>query len=221
MEEDVLPKLSDALRLLVLEKDLLKHPFYQAWSAGSLSKEALQLYAGQYYRQVEAFPRFVSSVHSRCPDISARKVLLGNLVDEELHGTDHPALWMQFAEGLGVSADEVKASPALPKTAETVDALYALTSGEWTDGLCALFAYEAQVPEVSKSKQDGLKKFYGLQDDRTVQFFAAHQKYDVEHANALAHLIDQHAHPESAVRAVRAASHALWGFLDGVQAEVC
>src|SRR5438094_3245138 len=40
----------------IAEKNLLTHPFYQDWQAGKLSREALQLYASQYYRHVEAFP---------------------------------------------------------------------------------------------------------------------------------------------------------------------
>jgi len=33
----------------ILEKwDLLKHPFYQAWSAGTLPVEALKVYASEY-----------------------------------------------------------------------------------------------------------------------------------------------------------------------------
>src|SRR6266566_3921003 len=40
----------------IAEKNLLKHPFYQDWQAGKLSRESLQLYAAQYYRHVEAFP---------------------------------------------------------------------------------------------------------------------------------------------------------------------
>ena len=31
----------------IAKKSLLKHPFYQGWQAGKLSREALQLYAAQ------------------------------------------------------------------------------------------------------------------------------------------------------------------------------
>ena len=106
-------KLSMRCREIIAEHHLLKHPFYQAWSEGRLSLDALRQYAVQYYAQVEAFPRFVSSVHSRCPDIRARKVLLENLVDEELHGTDHPQLWLQFASGLGETPESVRAGKRL------------------------------------------------------------------------------------------------------------
>jgi pyrroloquinoline-quinone synthase len=207
------------LLAIIQEHDLLKHPFYEAWTAGKLSLEDLRFYAGQYYRQVEAFPRFVSQVHSLCPEISARKILLENLIDEELHGTDHPALWMQFAEGLGMSEAQIRTAAPLPETNATVETLYGLTAGKWTSGLCALFAYEAQVPEVSRSKIAGLRRHYGVGDDRTLEFFSAHLKYDVAHSRAVGELIDRHADAESAVRATRQASEALWAFLDGVAKE--
>src|SRR4051812_28112022 len=207
-------KLSARLNEIIAEKSLLKHPFYQAWTEGKLSQDILRRYAGQYWAQVSTFPRFVSSVHSRCPEIEARKVLLENLVDEELHGTDHPELWMRFAEGLGASRDEVTEQAPLPETKAMVDDYFELAASDWTDGLCALYAYESQVPEVSKSKIDGLQKFYGIDDPRSLAFFQVHQRYDVEHAAKVGALIDRHADPVRAEAATHKAADALWGFLD-------
>ena len=49
----------------IAEKSLLKHPFYQDWQAGKLSRAALQLYATQYYRHVEAFPKHLRVLAAR------------------------------------------------------------------------------------------------------------------------------------------------------------
>lgn len=209
-------KLSERLQEIIAQKHLLTHPFYRAWSEGRLSKEILRDYAGQYWAQVKEFPRFVSAVHSRCPEIEARKVLAENLADEEIHGTDHPELWMRFAEGLGASREAVKAEAPLPETARMVETFFQLTARDWTQGLCALYAYESQVPEVSASKIDGLKKFYGVTDARTLEFFSTHLEYDVEHARTVASLIDRHADPATAPQAAREAADALWSFLDGM-----
>jgi pyrroloquinoline-quinone synthase len=201
---------------IISDYHLLKHEFYQAWSRGELSHATLQRYAAQYYNQVQSFPRFISRVHTQCPVIEARKVLLENLVDEEIHGTDHPALWMQFAEGLGVTREGVANEIPLPETNTMVDTYYDLAERDWRDGLCALYAYEYQVPEVSASKIAGLKEFYGIHDERTLQFFAAHQIYDVGHSQQVANLIERYVEPERAERATREAAVALWGFLDGM-----
>src|SRR6266436_5292879 len=125
-------KLSKRLEAVIAERSLLKHPFYRAWSEGRLSKEVLRDYAGQYFTQVKEFPRFVSAVHSRCPEIEARKVLTENLADEEIHGTDHPELWMQFAEGLGAKRDDVKREVPLPETTRMVDDFFAIAASSWT-----------------------------------------------------------------------------------------
>lgn len=204
------------LNEVIAEFSLLKHPFYQAWSNGELSQEILQRYAAQYYSQVQSFPRFISRVHTHCPEIEARKLLLENLVDEEIQGTDHPALWMQFANGLGVSREAVLDDQPLPETKTMVDTYYELAQGDWRDGLCALYAYESQVPEVSASKIEGLKKFYGISDELTLEFFTAHQAYDVEHASQVASLIEKYVDPERAEQATRKAAIALWNFLDGM-----
>ena len=204
------------LNQIISEFSLLKHRFYQAWSKGELSQEILQRYAAQYYSQVQSFPRFISRVHTHCSEIEARKVLLENLVDEEIHGTDHPALWMQFANGLGVSKQRVLDDMPLPETTSMVDTFYNLAQGDWRDGLCALYAYECQVPEVSASKIEGLKKFYGINDERSLEFFTAHQAYDVGHSQQVASLIEKYVEPERAELATREAAKALWGFLDGM-----
>ncbi len=204
------------LNEIIAEFSLLKHTFYLAWSRGELSQEILQRYAAQYYSQVASFPRFISRVHTNCDQIEARKVLLENLVDEELHGTDHPALWMQFANGLGVSKQAVLDDMPLPETKTMVDTYYDLAGTDWRDGLCALYAYECQVPEVSASKIEGLKKFYGIDDEKTLEFFTAHQQYDVGHSQQVASLIEKYVDPERAERATREAAKALSTFLDGM-----
>ena len=209
-------ELSTHLTHLVSQHSLLGHPYYRAWNQGALSRETLRDYAVQYFAQVDAFPRFVSTVHSRCPDIAVRKVLLQNLLDEELHGADHPELWLRFAEALGATREAVRAAALLPETRATVETLFELASGDWRDGLCALYAYESQVPEVSRTKMEGLRRFYGMTEERALSFFQAHLTYDVEHARAVAALLDAHAEPAKAEAATGAAARALWGFLDGV-----
>ena len=90
-----------ALDALIAEKHLLKHPFYQLWSQGKLSQENLREYAISYYPHVAAFPTYVSGVHSGCEDAALRQELLENLIEEERGEQNHPALWRNFADGVG------------------------------------------------------------------------------------------------------------------------
>lgn len=215
----------------VTQYSMLKHPFYQAWSEGRLSKAILGEYAKQYYAHVRAFPTYVSAVHSRCEDLSIRKELLENLIEEERGDENHPELWLRFAEGLGVAREDVKDAELLPSTSESVARLKSLTQSEdYREGLAALYAYESQIPEVAKTKREGLKSFYGIEDERAVSFFRVHESIDLLHQDVALQTLQAQCMSEAEIQraasAAAAAAKALWGFLDGVSeayldAETC
>ena len=45
---------------IIEERSLLKHPFYQTWSDGKLTREALVGYSKEYYQLVKAVPIFMA-----------------------------------------------------------------------------------------------------------------------------------------------------------------
>lgn len=213
---------STLLKERIAPLNLLNHPFYQAWNMGSLTRETLQDYAGQYYHHVSAFPRYISAAHSLCEDIEKRKLLLENLVDEENRGTDHPELWMQFAEGVGADRVEVKKSELAKQTRQLIDTFFQFCRSSYPEGLASLYAYEHQIPEIATVKIDGLKKFYGVNDDRGLKFFTVHQEADVYHREACEKLLDQltPAEQEKALYAAEQTAKALWNFLSGVESRM-
>src|SRR5436853_6768093 len=100
----------------IAAKHVLQHSFYLAWARGELSREALADYARQYYHHVAAFPTYLSAVHAHCDDQPTRRQLLSNLIDEEAGSPNHPELWLQFAEGLGVSKADIQTSEKWSET---------------------------------------------------------------------------------------------------------
>jgi pyrroloquinoline-quinone synthase len=201
---------------------LLKHPYYQAWNDGTLPVESLRSYAAQYFHHVRAFPRYLSATHSLCESAEGRKVLLENLTEEEGGPVNHPELWARFAEGLGVTRSELDAASAEPATRALVDTFMTHARASYARGLGALYAYEHQVPAVAEFKTDALKKFFGVNDPRALQFFEVHKQADVYHTQALDTLLDALSPEEfeEAEKAAQDAARALWGFLDG-QAASC
>ncbi len=205
------------------ELHLLNHDFYKSWDEGTLSLETLQLYAQEYYHHVAAFPRYLSSIHSLCPDIQSRQILLGNLIEEEQGEENHPELWTRFAEGLGVSRDGISTPAQLETTNALVDGYFELTRSDYATGLGAIYAYERQTPEVAKSKIDGLKKHYGIESERALEFFTVHMKADEWHTQEIVGLINNLS-PQDQLKAANGAqvsAKLLWGFLDGMVETTC
>jgi pyrroloquinoline-quinone synthase len=210
-----------ALSEAVMEYSMLKHPFYVAWTEGKLTKPVLAEYAKQYYAHVRAFPTYVSAVHSQCEEVAIRQELLENLIEEERGEENHPELWLRFAEGLGVSRDDVRNAELLPSTADSVASLKSLTrSDDYREGLAALYAYESQIPEVARTKREGLKRFYEMDDERSVSFFRVHEGIDVLHQQVERQILSQKCQSAEqqgrAVESARKSAKALWSFLDGV-----
>ena len=155
---------------LIAERHLLKHPFYRAWQDGTLSADALRDYAAQYYRHVQAFPTYISALHSRCADLETRQALLENLRDEEEGPKNHPALWRRFA--LAVGCDEPEGGEAWPETAGAIAGFRsAVEEGPVVRGLAALYAYESMVPAVATEKIRGLAEHYGIEGAPGTDYF--------------------------------------------------
>jgi pyrroloquinoline-quinone synthase len=211
-------QLLEKIDAAIAEKNLLKHPFYQDWQMGKLSREELQLYASQYYRHVEAFPKHLRVLAARTEG-PIRDIILENLADEENPARPHPKLWRDFAAALGVSEDEIAYCPALPGTQAVVETFREIVGDRpVAEAVAALYAYEAQVPEIATAKIDGLKKHYGVNSPKALSYFAVHEEADKAHRAAWRGWLLEHAHgdEDDILAATHEALDALWGALDAV-----
>ena len=212
------------LDALVAEKHLLKHRFYCLWSEGKLTKDHIREYAISYYPHVAAFPTYVSGVHSHCEDAALRQELLENLIEEERGEQNHPFLWRRFAASVGAAESDLSSAPRTPEIAETIAEFRRSTrGGSVPEGLAALYAYESQIPEISKTKREGLAAFYGIAEPEAVRFFTVHEEADVWHRQVEREALGRVAEtPEEREKALAAADRcltALNGALDGILRE--
>ena len=115
-------------------------------------------------------------------------------------------------------------APALPETVE-VDRRYREITGARGPlaGLAALYAYESQIPAVAETKIDGLKTFYGIDEERALDFFQTHIEADEWHAQVARDLLADATPNEqaAALEAVEDALDALNLLLDGVWNAYC
>jgi pyrroloquinoline-quinone synthase len=199
---------------IIASNHMLQHPFYRDWMEGKLSMQQLENYAMQYTPFVDAFPRYVSSAHSLCESATAREMLLDNLMDEEgkTSTEPHPKLWRDFHAALpGVARDEGMKNYAF----ELRDTFMQLCRSSFEEAVCALYAYESQIPEIARVKIEGLEKNYGISTPKALSFFRAHQTADIYHSQACEKIIAfmPREVEERALEAAEKSTKVLWNFL--------
>jgi pyrroloquinoline-quinone synthase len=209
------------LEKLIQQKQMLLHPFYQAWSCGMLKKSTLQRYAKEYYQHVKAFPTYLSALHSRCADPKIRRSLLQNLIDEEGGDPSHPELWRSFALALGTTAEDLDHHKPHPSTQALIEAFRtSCCSQPLALGLAALYSYESQIPAICQTKIEGLKKWYGFTDPESYRYFSVHESADIEHSRAEREALMTLVTPEqeeSVLGGAETILNALWDFLDAIE----
>lgn len=215
----------DILDQDIATRRLLDHPFYQRWTAGTLSRDELLEYARQYYHYAAAFPTFLSAMHAHTDDLATRQLLLENLIEEERGSENHPELWLRFCDALGLDRREVETSEPNAATRKLISCIRSLArEGSLHEGLAALYAYESQVPAVAAAKIDGLAKWYGIKEPRAVAFFSVHMSADVIHSETSRGLLGRLCNSDMKRSAAREAGlralSALYNFLDAVTSPI-
>jgi pyrroloquinoline-quinone synthase len=182
--------------------DLHKHPFYQAWSAGTLPVSAL----GEYARDWGSFVRVV--------DRGWDALGMSDYAAEE---QEHARLWDEFAAALGTEAVDAPAIPALAALRGAAERLFSTP----VTALGALYAFEAQQPSTSSSKLAGLKQHYSF-DAKAEKYFAVHED-DYSEAQWIEAAIERLGPAERAVAeaSCEAMCQALWDGLSGIYNEDC
>jgi pyrroloquinoline-quinone synthase len=204
--------------------DLLTHPFYQAWSAGQLTRDDLCEYAADYYPHVAAFPTYLSALHCRLPDGELRRAVLRNLAEEEIHGRAHSELWLDFAEGVGGNRAAIRQRKPVSEVEALVTAFRDIAQHAGTaECVAAFYAYESQVPRIAEAKSRGLEQHYAA-DARTTGYFRLHRTADVRHAGVWRRLLEEELQDNTglapeAMAAAERASAALWTALDGIDSK--
>jgi pyrroloquinoline-quinone synthase len=156
-------------------RSLLKHSFYQMWSGGKLTIDHLRGYSLEYFQLVKAVPGFVESIAAKAadnPDIAS------NAKEE----AEHVEPWVRFASALGVSRSDLLNYDGAAKTNAAVAKMMALAGSSFEEAVAAMYAYEMELPKISRSKIDGLKKFDGLESEDATKYFEIHEEADVRHA---------------------------------------
>ena len=192
------PPIDTLLAESVERWNLLNHPFYRSWSAGTLPTEALACYAREYGAFIGLLPLGWEAQQDE------------ETAEEE---REHAELWGDFAGALRtiVGIPAIAETTALCDLARTLFAAPATATG-------ALYAFEAQQPPTATSKLDGLRAHYTLGRKAEVYF----QKHTANHHEARKLLTRIEgltpADQQHALTACDQMGQALWNALSGIHA---
>lgn len=208
--------------------DLLCHPFYRAWSNGELTREDLRMYATEYYGHIEAFPEYLEELEVRLPEGKTRNAIAENKREElgvlAADKRSHSDLWLDFAEGMGAKAEEVRSHQPMANVASLIEKFRSIArEGAPIEALTAFYAYESQIPRVAKEKALGLKQRYGA-NATTYKYFSVHATADIEHTKDWKELVSEElrVRPENMALALTTAesiAESLWRVLDQVESK--
>jgi pyrroloquinoline-quinone synthase len=162
----------------VEKKSLLKHPFYKMWSNGELNLDHLQGYSLEYFQLVKVVPEMVNNIKLMLQDSNLQNTIEENHKEE----SSHIEPWIRFANSLGTPKQDLLNYVCDGNTRNAVSCLVQLTEKSVDEGVCALYAYEMDLPNISRSKIDGLKKFYNFSSVDSTKYFEIHQEADIRHA---------------------------------------
>ena len=189
--------------------DVLEHPFYERWSQGSLSREDLGFYAGEYRHAVVALAEAM-----RAAARAAEPAVKAELEQHAAEEAAHIELWEAFGDAMGA---EYTREPR-PESRACAEAW---TAGETAlEHLVATYAVEAAQPAISKTKLEGLVRHYGVEAGSATEYFALHAELDVVHAERSRELIAGRLEAADADCLLELAETALrgnWELLDGVE----
>lgn len=147
-----------------LKKELLEHPFYQAWNDGEITEAQLASYAAAYQTFMNRVPTYWKRV---IEGLDVKDDRADGLVAEE---SDHAELWSEWRSEL----PEVEDAPAMRNLFDGLDEM----SPSALAG--ALHAYEVQQPDVAATKRKGLVEHFGFDED-ALDFFDEHVENEDDH----------------------------------------
>jgi len=213
-----------SLEMVRARNDVLRHPFYERWSAGELTQPELALYAGQYRHAVVALAGACANA-AAAVDASEEPCLRAELDAHALEESEHIGLWDSFCEAVGGNPG----ASASPETKRCSRVWAGDSTRPLVHSLLALYAIEAAQPGIARAKRAGLLAHYGLPEGPATAYFELHEHRDVEHAAAAREVIEERLNTARggdgpSAREVRAmldeAERVLianWGLLDGVE----
>ncbi|MEO0138558.1 MAG: iron-containing redox enzyme family protein [candidate division WOR-3 bacterium] len=152
------------------EKLLLNHPFYKDWESGRLSERDLAIYSAEY-------EHFIKGILP----LAWKELRYNNIYEEEL---EHAELWKVFGNSVNYTPTKTPQTDGMKRLIQKFNSI----KHNKPSLIGFLYAFEHQQPEVSKSKLQGLEKWFNI-PDKGKEYFLLHAR-NTEEKGILENLIN-------------------------------
>jgi pyrroloquinoline-quinone synthase len=166
-------------------KQRVNHPFVRAVVAGTATMDEIRRWALQDYKFRAAVPRIAMLRYLACSDPAFQTKLM-EVVEEETRGllpgsVGHADMFLEFADAIGISRQDLEAAPMLPATAAHL--YYAeliIHTLPWFVMMAGQMGAEGTFPPAMAAMGPALIKNYHLPPEK-VRFFTVHVEADEDH----------------------------------------
>ncbi|MSP51420.1 MAG: hypothetical protein EXQ91_03380 [Alphaproteobacteria bacterium] len=196
-----------AIDAMHAENQFWNQPMWQGLIKGTLPLPMVK----EFCRQHGIIPLHNHNYHGRlyviCPDPKWR-AMIAEVVYEEgtgriyANGKPHNELYFEFAEGLGISREDLLATRYCSGAIAFKSFFSAMCGKNFLEGVSAhMLAGEAQGPGYFSSIAKHLKKNFGLTDQH-VAFWTVHDVADEDHSGIGRKLLEEFAKTEDDLKTV-------------------
>lgn len=166
----------------ISKRSLLNHRFYILWREGKLTINHLRSYSKEYFQLVKAVPELVDNIHENLENYDPRNQYVKAVKNTQYEEYQHIEPWIKFAQSLGIEKQELLEYEGNNEVNLAIENLKESCLSSIVEGASTMYSFEKELPQISKAKIEGLKKFYNIFSDEDITYFKIHQTADIEHA---------------------------------------
>jgi pyrroloquinoline-quinone synthase len=166
----------------ISKRSLLNHRFYILWKEGKLTINHLRSYSKEYFQLVKAVPELVDNIHENLENYDPRNQYVKAVKNTQYEEYQHIEPWIKFAQSLGIEKQELLEYEGNNEVNLAIENLKESCLSSIVEGASTMYSFEKELPQISKAKIEGLKKFYNIFSDEDITYFKIHQTADIEHA---------------------------------------
>jgi pyrroloquinoline-quinone synthase len=176
----------------ISKKSLLNHQFYTLWREGKLTLNHLRGYSKEYFQLVKTVPELVQNIHNNLKINPFRESYLKEIEKTHIEESEHIGPWVKFALSLGLEKTELFDYMGNNEVNIAIESLKKLSRSSLVEGVSAMYSFEKEIPQISKTKIEGLQKFYGISNNDAISYFKIHEIADIHHAKLWKTIILEH-----------------------------